>query len=183
MAVLDDVKRNMQKAIDHFSDELRNLRTNRPNPAILDAVSVEIYGTEMRLRDLATVSVSDGRQLLVSPFDPQTVGAISKGIEKANLGLQSIVDGHMVRVPIPPMSEELRKEIAKDARDKSEKTKVSIREFRRKANDTIKKLKTSSEISEDEQKKTEKKVQELTDQYCKKVDELYTQKEKDILEV
>lgn len=180
---MNEVKQSMQTALDHLADELKNLRTNRPNPSVLETVRVEVYGSEMKIRDLGSVSVSDGRQLLVSPFDPQTVGPIGKGIEKANLGLQPIVDGNVVRVPIPPMSEELRRDIAKEAKDKSEKAKVTIRDHRRKANDHVKKQKADGEISEDEQKKNEKLIQELTDQFCKKVDELYTEKEKDILEV
>lgn len=183
MSFMDEVKKNMQNALDHLGDELKNLRTNRPNPSVLDSVMVEVYGSEMKIRDLASVSISDGRQLLVTPFDPQTAGPIGKGIEKANLGLQPIVDGNLVRVPIPPMSEDLRKEIAKEAKDKSEKAKVTIRDHRRKANDMVKKQKSDGEITEDEQKKNEKLIQELTDQFCKKVDELYTLKEKDILEV
>lgn len=183
MSFMDETKKNMQSALDHLADELKHLRTNRPNPAILDSVVVEVYGAEMKIRDLASVSISEGRQLLVTPFDPQTAGPIGKGIEKANLGLQAIVDNHVVRVPIPPMSADLRKGIAKEAKDKSEKTKVIIRDHRRKANDMVKKKKSDGEISEDEQKKNEKLIQDLTDQFCKKVDELYTLKEKDILEV
>lgn len=183
MSIIDDTKKQMQNAFDHLASDLQNLRTNRPNPSILHDVIVEVYGTEMKIRDLASVSAVDGRQLLITPFDPQTVGPISKGIEKANLGLQSIVDANLVRVPIPPMSEELRKEIAKEAKDRAEKAKVAIREHRRKANDFVKKQKIDGEIAEDEQKKNEKQIQELTDQFCKKADQLCREKEKDILEV
>jgi len=183
MSIMDEAKQNMEKTLEHFADELKHLRTNRPNPSSLEGVSVEVYGTEMKIRDLASVSVADGRQLLVSPFDPQTAGPIGKGIEKANLGLQPVVDGNVVRISIPPMSEEVRKQIAKDAKEKAERAKVTIREHRRKANDLIKKQKSDGEITEDDQKKNEKLIQELTDQFCKKVDEHYSQKEKDILEV
>lgn len=180
---MDETKKQMKQALDHLAVELRNLRTNRPNPTVLDGVTVEVYGAEMKLRDLASISVADGRQLLVSPFDPQTVGPIGKGIEKANLGLHPIVEGNVVRIPIPEMSGELRTQIVKEAKDKSEKTKIIIREQRRKANDSVKKKKSGGEISEDEQKKYEKRIQELTDEFCKKVDELFVQKERDILEV
>ena len=183
MNIIDDTKRNMKSALDHLGRELKNLRTNRPNPSVLNAVMIEIYGSVLKVRDLASISVSDGRQLLVTPFDSQAIGAIRKGIEKANLGLQPMIDGTSIRIPIPPMSEELRKGIAKEAKDKSEKAKIIIREYRRKANDSIKKQKIDSEISEDEQKKNEKLIQNLTDQFCKKIDEIYFQKEKDILEV
>ena len=183
MTIMDEAKQSMQKALDHYQEELKNLRTTRPSPSMLDGIAIEVYGTEMRMKELATVSVSDGNQLVISPFDPNNANAIAKGIEKANLGLLPNIDGTIIRVPIPPMSEERRREIAKDAREKGEKTKVTIRDHRRKANDMIKSQKTAGEISEDEQKKNEKLIQELTDSFCKKVDESYTAKEKDILEV
>ena len=159
------------------------MRTNRPSPSMLDNVAIEVYGAEMKMRDVATVAVADGSQLVVTPFDPSTANSIAKSIEKANLNLMPAVDGHVVRVPIPPMSEERRKEIAKDAREKGEKAKVTIRDFRRKANDQAKKEKADGEITEDDLKKNEKLIQELTDQFCKKVDELYSAKEKDIMAV
>ena len=180
---MNDVKKNMQKVLDHFQDELKSLRTSRPNPSILENVVVEVYGSEMRIRDLGSTSIIDGRQLLITPFDPQTAGSIAKGIDRANLNLQAIVDGNVIRVPIPPMSEEIRKSIVKDAKKKAEDAKVVVREQRRKANDLAKKQKVSGEISEDQLKKSEKTIQEYTDQFCKKIDELYTAKEKDIMEV
>jgi len=173
----------MDKALEHYKEELKALRTNRPSPSMLDNVSLEIYGAEMRMRDVATVSVADGNQLVVTPFDPSTANSIAKGIEKSNLNLLPAVDGNLIRVPIPPMSEERRKEIAKDAREKGEKAKVSIRDMRRKANDQIKKQKSDGEITEDDVKRDEKLVQDLTDKSCKKVDELFSEKEKDILAV
>ena len=180
---MDEANQSMQKALDHYQEELKNLRTSRPSSTMLDGVSIEVYGTEMRMKELATVSVTDGNQLVISPFDPNNANAIAKGIERANLGLLPSVDGTIIRVPIPPMSEERRHEIAKDAKEKGEKAKVTIREHRRKANDLIKKQKSDGDISEDEQKKNEKHIQELTDQFCKKVDDLFHAKEKDILEV
>lgn len=183
MSIMDECKQNMEKAIEHYRDELKSMRTNRPSPHMLDSVSVEVYGAEMKMRDVATVAVSDGNQLVVTPFDPTATNSIAKGIEKANLNLLPAVDGNIIRVPIPPMSEERRKEIVKDAREKGEKTKVTIRDVRRKSNDLVKKQKGDGEMTEDEQKKNEKLIQELTDKYCKQIDELFAAKEKDILEV
>ncbi len=183
MTITDDTKKKMEASIEHFKDELRKMRTGRANPGMLDSVKVESYGTEMRLKDVANVSVSEARQLLVTPFDPQIAGPISKAIEKAGLNLLPILEGNMVRVPIPPMSEEIRKDVVKLAKKKAEDAKVAIREHRRKANDTAKKQKADGELTEDVLKKTEKQVQELTDQNCKKIDELFSAKEKDILEV
>lgn len=178
-----ETKSHMEKACQHLKDELSNLRTNRPSPALLENISVEAYGTEMKIRDLGSVSVVDGRQLLISPFDPQTAPMIRKGIEKANLNVQPHLDGNVVRVSIPEMSEEVRKGIAKEAKEKAEKAKITIRECRRKANDTVKKLKSDGEIAEDEQKRSEKQVQELTDDFCKQIETLYVAKEKEILSV
>ena len=162
--------------LEHFKSELRNLRSGRANPAVLDSVLVEVYGSEMRLKDLAQVSVAEARQLLVTPYDAQTAGPIAKGIEKANLNLQPMVDGGVVRVPVPPLTEEIRKDTVKLGKKKAEETKVQVREIRRKSNDTVKKQKTENEIPEDMQKKLEKQIQDLTDKYCKEVDVLFSEK-------
>jgi ribosome recycling factor len=183
MSVVKEIETKMKHAIEHYKTELRNLRTGRANPGVLDNVVVEVYGSQMRLKDLAQVSASDSRQLLITPFDPQTAGPIAKGIERANLNLMGIVDGHVVRVPIPPLTEEIRKDTVKIGKKKAEETKVQLREIRRKGNDLVKKQKQDNEIAEDIQKKLEKQIQDLTDKYCKEVDALFVQKEKDIMEV
>lgn len=183
MSIVKDTENKMKNAIEHFKVDLKNLRTGRANPGVLEGVTVDLYGSHMRLKDVAQVSVADSRQLLVSPYDPQSVSAIAKGIEKANLNLMPIVDGHLVRVPVPPLTEEIRKETVKVGKKKAEEVKIQLRDIRRKANDTVKKQKTDNEISEDMVKKLEKQVQELTDKFCKEVDTLFAQKEKDIMEV
>lgn len=183
MSIVKDTENKMKNAIEHFKVDLKNLRTGRANPGVLEGVTVDLYGSHMRLKDVAQVSVADSRQLLVSPYDPQSVSAIAKGIEKANLNLMPIVDGHLVRVPVPPLTEEIRKETVKVGKKKAEEIKIQLRDIRRKANDTVKKQKTDNEISEDMVKKLEKQVQELTDKFCKEVDTLFAQKEKDIMEV
>lgn len=179
----EQAKEKMEQVVSHLRDELSNLRTGRPNASVLDPVIIDVYGAQMKIRDLATVTVSDGRSLIITPFDPQTAPSIAKGIEKANLGLLPAVDGAVIRALVPEMTEEIRKKIAKEAKEKAEKAKISIRNCRREANDTIKQQKTTGELTEDEQKKGEKKIQELTDQFCKQIDELYTKKEKEILVV
>lgn len=179
----NSTKDDMESALEHFRKELRNLRSGRANPGFLDGVKVEAYGTEMRIKEVGNVTVAEARQLLVTPFDPQMAAAISKGIERANLGVQSYVDGAVVRVPIPPLTEDLRKDIVKQAKQKAEEAKIGIRDVRKRGNDTIKKLKSSGEVAEDEQKKLEKSIQTLTDKYCKEVDDLCKEKEKDILVV
>lgn len=183
MSVTDQTKAKMQATLDHFKGELRNLRTNRANPGILDGVTVEVYGTQMRLKELANVTAPESRQLIVSPFDPQTASAISKGIERANLNLQPIVDGSVIRINVPPMDEAVRKEIVKQGKKKVEDTKVIIREIRRKQNEVARKQKADGEITEDVMKKAEKTIQELTDQFCRDIDALFAAKEKEILTV
>ena len=137
----------------------------------------------MRVKELANITAPETRQILISPFDPQTTGAIAKGIERANLNLQPVSEGNIIRINIPPMDEAMRKEIVKQGKKKAEDAKVVMREIRRKSNETIRKQKADSEITEDDMKRTEKNVQELTDQFCKDIDALFTQKEKEILTV
>lgn len=180
---MKDLESKMKNGLEHFKTELRNLRTGRANPAVLDGVVVDLYGSEMRLKDVAQVNVSDARQLLVAPYDPQTAGAIAKGIERANLNLMPIVDGHVIRIPIPPLTEEIRRDTVKLGKKKAEDAKIQLRDMRRKANDLVKKQKTDSEITEDVQKKLEKQIQELTDKFCKEVDTAFAQKEKEIMQV
>ena len=183
MSVPDQTKAKMQASVDHFKQDLKGLRSNRANPAILENVMVEVYGAQMRIKELASVSVPESRQLMITPFDPQTSAAIAKGIEKANLNLQPIVEGHVIRIMIPPMDENMRKEIVKQAKKKAEDSKISIRETRRKGNEQVRKLKADGEIAEDVMKKDEKSIQEYTDKFCKEIDDLFTAKEKEILTV
>lgn len=183
MSVTQETKAKMQAAVEHFKTELKNLRSNRANPGVLDGVSVEVYGSMMRIKELASVSVPEPRQLLISPFDPKTSGAIAKGIEKANLNLQPIVEGHVIRINIPPMDESMRKQIVKQGKQKAEDTKIGIREIRRKNNELIRKQKADSIITEDVMKKEEKTIQELTDKFCKEVDDLFAAKEKEVMTV
>lgn len=183
MSVPDQAKSKMQQAAEHFKNELKNLRSNRANPGVLDGVLVEVYGAQMRLKELATVSVPEPRQLLVAPFDPSTAGAIAKGIERANLNLQPVVEGNSVRINVPPMDESMRKQIAKQAKQKAEDTKVTIRDIRRKSNESVRSLKADGTITEDLMNKDEKLIQQLTDKFCKEVDDLYAAKEKEIMTV
>ena len=180
MSILDQTKAKMAAAIEHFKNDLRNIRTGRANPGMVEHVNVEVYGTQMRLKDIASISTPESRQLLITPFDPQNASMVGKAIERANLGLTPIVDGHVVRIKIPPMTEELRKKMAKICHEEREKAKVSIRNIRRDANETARKQKTDGEIAEDQMKKLEKNIQELTDKFCKEADDLSEKKEAEI---
>ncbi len=183
MSIPDQAKTKMQAALEHFKQELKNLRTNRANPGMIDGVAVEVYGTQMRIRDLATVTVPEPRMLLVSPFDPQTAGPISKAIEKANLNLQPILEGNIIRINVPPMDESVRKEIVKVGKKKAEDAKIVIRDIRRKNNELVRKQKADGDLTEDVMKKAEKTIQDLTDQFCKEIDDLFAAKEKEIMVV
>lgn len=180
MSVVDQTKTKMTVAVEHFKNELKNIRTGRANPGMVEHVMVDVYGSPMRLKDIASITAPEPRQLLITPFDPQNSSAIGKGIEKANIGFMPIVDGTSVRIRIPPMTEELRKKMAKICHDEKEKAKVSIRNIRRDANELVRKQKADGELAEDMLKKSEKNIQELTDKFCKEIDEISEKKEKEI---
>ena len=173
----DQVKTKMTAAIEHLKTELKSIRTNRANPAMLDGVTVEVYGSQMRMKELASVTTPEARLILITPFDPTTTNAIGKAIERANLGVQPIVDGNGIRIKIPPMDDHARKEMVKQCHKKKEEAKVSIRNIRRDFNDLTKKLKSAGEIAEDQFKKIEKSIQELTDKFCKEADDIAEKKE------
>lgn len=183
MDIIDETNKKMTATLDHLKHELKTLRTGRANPAILDTVHVDVYGTKMRLADLATISVPEPRQLLVTPFDAQNTHAIAKAIDAANLNVRALVDGNVVRIKIPEMDTAIRQEMVKQAKRKGEEAKVSIRGVRRDGNEKAKQQKADGIIPEDVMKKFEKKIQELTDKFCKLADELVAQKEKEILTI
>ncbi|MFI0434862.1 MAG: ribosome recycling factor [Parachlamydiaceae bacterium] len=180
MSILDQTKAKMSTAIEHFKNELKNIRTGRANPGMVEGVMVEVYGAPTRLKEIASITVPESRQLLITAFDPKNAGGIGKAIEKANIGFMPVVDGGVVRIKIPPMTEELRKKMVKISHDQKEKTKVEIRNIRRDANETARKQKNDGDIAEDVMKKLEKNIQELTDKFCKEVDDLCEKKEKEI---
>jgi len=182
-SVTEQTKLKMQTALEHFKNDLKGLRSNRANPAMLDGVTVEAYGSQMRIKELANITVPEPRQILISPFDPQTSAAIVKGIEKANLNLQPVAEGQIVRINVPPMDEAMRKQIVKQGKQKAEDAKIVIRDIRRKNNELARKQKSDGTITEDVMKKEEKGIQDLTDKFCKEIDDLFTAKEKEIMTV
>lgn len=177
------VKAAMQAALDHLKAELKTLRTGRANASILDKIHVEIYGSFMPLKACANINVPEARQIVVTPFDHSNINAISKAIEAANLGVNPMVDGKVVRINVPPMDETIRKQIAKQCKDHGEKTKISLRDIRRKFNELVRKQKVDGLIPEDQMKKAEKTIQELTDKFCKDVDTTCAEKEKEIMTI
>ncbi len=183
MSITKQAENKMKKVLEHFQSELKAIRTGRANPAILDNITIEVYGTAMRLRDVANVTVPESRQLLITPFDANNAGPIGSSIEKANINLQPIVEANVIRINIPPMTEDLRKEMVKECKKICEKGKISIRNSRKECNDILKKQKSEGEITEDFLKSAEKLVQELTDKFCKEIDSISITKENEILTV
>jgi ribosome recycling factor len=176
-----DVERRMQGAIDSLKGDLSGLRTGRANVSLLDPVVVEVYGSMMPLNQVATVSAPEPRMLSVQVWDRANVTAVEKGIAHANLGLNPMIDGQTLRLPMPDLTEERRKELAKLAGKYAENAKIAIRNVRRDANEALKEDEKKKEISEDERKRGEDEVQKLTDKYVAETDAAAAQKEKEIL--
>ncbi|PIS02281.1 MAG: ribosome recycling factor [Chlamydiae bacterium CG10_big_fil_rev_8_21_14_0_10_42_34] len=181
--VESQVKTAMQAALDHLKSELKTLRTGRANASILDKIHVEVYGSHMPLKTLAGINVPEPRQIVVTPFDHSSINAIAKAIEAANLGVNPMVDGKVIRINIPPMDESIRKQIAKQCKELGEKTKVTLRDIRRKFNELVRKQKSEGLIPEDQMKRAEKQIQESTDKFCKDVDATCAEKEKEIMTI
>lgn len=180
MGILDQTKAKMASAIEHLKEDLKTIRTGRANPGMVDSVMVDAYGSQVRIKDIASITVPEARQLLITPFDPNMRGAIGKAIEKANLGFLPIVDGNAVRIKITQMDESIRKQMTKLCHEFREKAKVSVRNARRDGNEEARQQKAKSTIAEDEMKRLEKQIQDLTDKYCKEADDLTDKKEKEI---
>jgi ribosome recycling factor len=181
--IIEQTKKGMMGSIEHLKEDLRALRAGRANSAIIEGVLVEVYGSQMRVKELSTITTPETRQLLLTPFDVNNAGPIAKAIEKANLGVRVALEGKLVRIFFPELDQNRRKELADQVHKKKEECKVSVRSVRRESNEKLKKLKADGHIPEDDLKRLEKQVQELTDQYCKEVDELATAKEKEIMTV
>ncbi len=173
----------MDKAVLALKEEFNGLRTGRANSGMLDPVQVEAYGSTSPLNAVAAISVPEPRMISVSVWDKSMVGAVEKAIRAAGLGLNPIVDGQTLRIPVPPLTEERRKELAKLAGRYAEQQKVAVRNVRRDANDDLKKAEKAGEISQDEQKKMEAEVQKDTDAAIKRIDESLKNKEVEIMQV
>ncbi|MDE8652075.1 ribosome recycling factor [Novosphingobium album (ex Liu et al. 2023)] len=176
-----DLERRMKGAIDALRHDLSGLRTGRANATLLDPVTVEVYGAHMPLNQVATVSAPDPRMLSVQVWDKSNIGPVEKAIRSAGLGLNPINDGNTLRLPIPDLTEERRKELAKLGSQYAEKARVAIRNIRRDGNDALKADESKKEIAEDDRKRGEEEVQKLTDEMIKAVDEELARKEKEIL--
>ena len=176
-----DLERRMKGAVEALRGDLSGLRTGRANTALLDPVMVEVYGSHMPLSQVATVSTPEPRMLSVQVCDKSNIGPVEKAIRSAGLGLNPINDGNTLRLPIPDLTEERRKELAKLAQQYAEKARVAIRNVRRDGMDALKADENKKEISEDDRKRGEAEVQKLTDEVIKDADQVATQKEQEIL--
>ena len=176
-------KTRMSKTLDVFSKELNSLRTGRANASMLDFVKVDVYGQKMPINQLGTITTPEPRTINIQIWDINNVSLVDSAIKKSELGLNPQIDGQLIRLPIPNLSEERRLEMKKIIKSMGEKCKVSIRNIRREANDNLKSLLKKKEISEDDEKKNEKEIQVLTDNHIKLIDEKVSSKEKEIMTI
>jgi ribosome recycling factor len=178
-----EVNKRMTTAIDHLKHELAGVRTGRATTGILDPVHVEAYGSRMPLNQLASLSIPEPTMIVAQPFDPSQLGAIEKAIRASDLGLNPSNDGKVVRIPIPPLTEERRKDLVKQIHRLAEDHKVGVREARRDALAMLKDLETEGSVPADDRKREEKRIQTLTDEHIKKIDEMQAAKEAELLQV
>jgi ribosome recycling factor len=181
--IVKNSKEAMEKALESLKKGLSTIRTGRANPGMLDSVRVDYYGSPTPLSQLATVTVADARMLVVKPFDKKALKEVERGIVEANLGFNPTNDGELLRVPMPPLSTDRRKEYVKLAKTKGEDAKVALRNIRRDANEAMKVAQKDSKITQDDEKRGLKLVQDATDASVKKVDEAISAKGKEILDV
>jgi ribosome recycling factor len=182
-AIFDQCEKKMTNSVEALKRELAKLRVGKATPALLDGVLVEAYGTQTPLNQLGTVGAPEPRLLVVQPWDKNIIGAIEKAIRASDLGLNPGSDGQVVRVPIPPLTEERRKEIVRLAKGYAEESRIAIRNARREANDALKTAQKAGDLTEDEEKRAHERAQDLTDKHVKEVDEILEKKEKEILEI
>lgn len=178
---LDDIKVRMEKSIESYKKELSKLRTGRASAALVEGITVDYYGAATPIDQTSQMTVADAKQLIIKPYDKSIIGAIEQAINAANIGISPNSDGEVIRLNVPALTEETRKDLAKKVKGFAEDAKVSIRNIRRDANDLIKKAEKAKEITEDDLKSFEEDVQKLTDGFVKQIDTVASEKEKDIL--
>lgn len=181
--ILLETEEKMDKTLQFLQQELSGLRTGKAHPSLVDTITVDYYGTPTRLRDIANISTPEPRLIVISPFDPSSLGLIEKAIIAANIGITPMNDGRLIRVPIPELSEERRKDMVKMAGRTTEEQRVTIRNIRRDANDQVKSLQKNGDITEDERDNALESIQKSTNEHIKKMDDMLATKEKDVLEV
>ncbi|MFS0672467.1 ribosome recycling factor [Ornithinibacillus sp. 179-J 7C1 HS] len=181
--IMNECQDKMKQAVQAFSRNLATVRAGRANPAILDSVFVEYYGANTPLNQLATISAPEARLLVITPYDKTAMGDIEKAIQKADLGLSPSNDGNVIRINIPPLTEERRKELVKVVGKYAEEYRVQVRNIRRDTNDALKKAEKNGELTEDELRDSQEEVQKQTDKHIAEIDQLAKKKEQEIMEV
>lgn len=181
--IVKDMTSSMEKSVDALNRDLKRIRTGRASLALLDGIVVDYYGTPTPVNQLATLSIPEPRQIVIQPWDSRAVPDIEKAILKSELGLNPMNDGKLVRIVLPPLTEERRRELVKVVKRMSEDFKVQVRNHRRDANELLKELKKDKEISEDDLRRAQEKVQKTTDDYVAKLDAMAVEKEKEIMEI
>lgn len=181
--ILAEAKSEMDKAVDAFHREIVTVRTGRANPSLLDSIRVDYYGSQVPVNQVASVTIPEPRLVVLQPFDKTVIPELEKAIQASSLGLTPSNDGNVVRLPIPQLTEERRKELVKVVHGMSEDCKVSVRNHRRDANDLLKAAQKDGEIPEDDAKRGTDQIQKLTDDYVKKIDDMLAEKEAEIMEV
>jgi ribosome recycling factor len=180
--ILSELNEKMTKTVEALRKDFNRIRTGRASAALLDGIKADCYETQMPLDQVASISVPESRLITIQPWDQSIIGDIEKAILKSELGLTPMNDGKIIRISIPPLTEERRKELAKMAKRMAEESKIAIRNHRRDANDLFKELKNEKEISEDEFHRYQDDVQRVTDEFVKKIDDIFLEKEKEIVE-
>lgn len=181
--ITTDTEDGMKKAVDSFKRDLQKIRTGRANTAMLDGIKVDYYGTPTPVNQVATVQVVDARLITVKPWEKAMIAVIDKAIRASDLGINPVADSELVRLPIPPLTQERRKDLAKTVGKQTEEARVAVRSARRDAMEMIKDAEKDKQISEDERKKGEKSVQDLTDKYIAQIEDIAKAKEKEIMEL
>lgn len=183
MPSIQEAREQMERAVEATRREFSTVRTGKATPALLDTVRVEAYGSKMPINQVGTVSAPEPRMLVVQPWDKGLIGAIEKAIRGAELGLNPVNDGNVIRIPIPPLTEERRRELVRLVHKLAEEGRVAVRHARQEANKDIKRRQQAHEVSEDEARRQLDEVQKLTDQYIARIDELLQAKEQEVMEV
>jgi len=181
--IFKDAESRMNKTLDSLQQELAKLRTGRAHPSLLDSVMVPYYGSDVPLNQVANVTIGDSRTILVAPWEKSMVAAIEKAIMQANLGLNPASVGDTIRVPLPPLTEERRKELIKVVKQECENGKIALRNIRRDANNHLKEMLKAKEISEDEERQHQETIQKITDKHVAEIDKVYAAKEKDLMAI
>lgn len=179
--IINNTKLKMNSSVDYFSNSLQKIRTGRANPSLLSGIMVDYYGTQTPISQVASVSVPDSNSLLITPWDKTFIVKLDKVIRESDLGLNPQTTDESIRIPLPPLTEERRKDLIKIVKKESENAKVSIRNIRRDANNDLKNLNKDNLISDDDLKKNENDIQKLTDDFIRKIDDIFTSKEKELL--